>query len=540
VSGLLNRPRTWVVIGLTAVATFLLYELVWVWMVERVEVPPDQFLVRISLWGHDLPEGEVVAPDDSYKGVQREVLPEGRHFLNPLLWTYERHKVTAVPPGKCLVLTRKAGKEISADRLAKGEYLAGDDERGIVREVLLPGKHRINPYLYHAETHDAVEIKAHEVGVRTLKWGKDPAALRNWKNPYVVPAGYRGIQEKAVPPGTYYLNPYVESILPVDTRSHRVEFGDIVFPSRDGFTIQPHVLVSYKVRAEMAPEVYVTLSDEGRFHQRDTTDEEKKKNQILQKVVLPLIRGVVRVEGSKYDARDYISQQKVAGAPAALNNPRVRLQEELLKRVVPECEKMGIVIDAITLAELETSRELRQLADQISERERARVMREQNKKLVEKYTQEQEQKAKEALAEQKREVVVANTKLTVEQTNALRAKEVEESKLRQELKAAQARLDAARDQARAALTKGKAEAAVVTAQNEAKVADLKTAVAGFPSPDTFAQYHVLTRLAPSLAEIFASDTSDFAKLFSAYMTPGDKPLAARPAPSGKSVAKPGR
>src|SRR5437660_529908 len=52
------------------------------------------------------------------------------------------------------------------------------------------------------------------------------------------------------------------------------------------------------------------LCDHGKLPQGDRTAEEQKKNPILQKFVLPLIRGWVRIEGSKYDARDYVSQQK--------------------------------------------------------------------------------------------------------------------------------------------------------------------------------------------------------------------------------------
>ena len=100
--------------------------------------------------------------------------------------------------------------------------------------------------------------------------------------------------------------------------------------------------------------------------------------------------------------------------------------------------------------------------------------------------------------------------------------ETEKAKLENELKAAQARLDAAKEQAKAIETRGKAEAAIITAQNEAEVAGLAKAVAGFTSPEQFAQYHVLSKLAPALSEIFASDTSEFAKVFSTYMSPAAK------------------
>jgi hypothetical protein len=89
---------------------------------------------------------------------------------------------------------------------------------------------------------------------------------------------------------------------------------------------------------------------------------------------------------------------------------------------------------------------------------------------------------------------------------------------------AQVQLEAAHDQASATLAKGQAEAAVISLKNEAEVAGLRTAVQGFTSAEYFAQYHILQKLAPALTEIFASDDSDFARLFAGYMS---RPTAAQ-------------
>src|SRR5262249_27235457 len=117
-----------------------------------------------------------------------------------------------------------------------------------------------------------------------------------------------------------------------------------------------------------------------------------------------------------------------------------------------------------------------------------------------------------------REKVEANTRLVTTKTDAQRNKQVEESKLRQELENAQIRLEAAKAKSVGIIAKGKAEAGGINFQNEAEVAGLRKAVQGFASVATSAKYHVLTRLAPSLREIFASDESEFAKIFSGYMT----------------------
>ena len=103
-----RKGAVWV--SAAAVIGLLLLYQFWHWEVERIEVPPASSWCAIHRWGKDLGPDQIVAPDDSYKGVMEEPLPEGRHFLNPLLWSYEVHDMVTVKPGKCLVLTRKAGQ----------------------------------------------------------------------------------------------------------------------------------------------------------------------------------------------------------------------------------------------------------------------------------------------------------------------------------------------------------------------------------------------------------------------------------------------
>src|SRR5262249_51801371 len=162
-----------------------------------------------------------------------------------------------------------------------------------VREVKLPGSYRLNPYAYRWDVVDAIEIGPDQVGVRILKVGRDPRELPvdPKRARYVVPEDYRGVQEAVVRNGTYYLNPYVETITPVEVRSHRAELLDIEFPSRDGFNLKPQVLVEYQVQREKAPEVLVRLTDEGILHQADSTPQQQEQNEILAKVILPHIRG---------------------------------------------------------------------------------------------------------------------------------------------------------------------------------------------------------------------------------------------------------
>jgi hypothetical protein len=521
-----SQPRFLITLA-AAIVGLVLVQQIWQWEVERVEVEKGNYLVRIHRWGTDLPEGDILAPNDDYKGVLLEVSQEGRYFLNPIFWAYETRPLVNVPAGKCLILTRKYGKEIDKERLDRGDILAREGERGIVAEPLTPGSYRLNPYAYSWEMVDQVKIGPDQVGVRTLKVGMDPLALPvNAERPrYVVPDGYRGVQQTFVRNGDYYINPYQETITPVEVRSHRAEFSDIQFPSRDGFILEPHVMVEYQVERAKAPEVLVRLTDEGKLHQADATPEEQEHNEILQKVILPHIRGYARIEGSNFDARDFILATAQA-ANTKSSNTREKLQQGLLAKVGPRCKELGIEIRAVLLGEMKPPDDL---ADQISQRDLARVKQEQNKSLMGQYKEQQKLASIEATKEQNKAKVEAGTRLLVMKTQVALLKEVEELKLKQELQNAQIKLSAAKARADAILMKGKAESTVIQAQNEAEVAGLKKAAQGFVNVQNFAQYQMLKQIAPALREIFASDESEFGRLFSGYMTPVPQtPPAANP------------
>jgi regulator of protease activity HflC (stomatin/prohibitin superfamily) len=516
-------------VAVIAVLGLLILYQFWQWEVERVEVAPGKYLVLIHRWGKDLEHDQIVAPDDSYKGVMEVAIPEGRYFYNPLFWSYEVHNLVTVPSGKCLVLTRKAGKSPSPERLAAGEILAGEGERGIVAEVLTPGSYRLNPYVYEWTEEPAVDIAVHQVGVRTLKIGKDSRNLpvQPGHGRYVVPAGFRGVQQAPVPNGTYYINPFVETVIPVDLRSHRVVLSDIQFPSRDGFILKPHVVVEYAVERDRAPELFVRLSDEGKLHQEDGTKEQQKQNEILQKVILPHIRGYARITGSNMDAKDFIVTTSSAGDEPQVNNREV-LQRTLLEKVKPQCEELGIDIRAVTIADLDLPPEL---TEQISMRDLARKQLEKNKELIEQHKSKQKLAAAEALTQQTTEKVAAETRLLQAKTQA--AQKIANTKLTldNDLKNAQLKLEAAKEQAKAILAKGKVEADVITMQNEAKVAGLRRAVESFTSAQSYAQFQIMSKLGPALSEIFASDESNFAKLFATYLTPlTNNPAKASAAP----------
>src|SRR5207248_9776206 len=122
-------------------------------------------------------------------------------------------------------------------------------------------------------------------------------------------------------------------------------------PSRDGFILKPHVMVEYHVQRAKAPEVLVRLTDEGKLHQNDITPQDQEQNEILQKVILPHIRGYARIEGSNFNARDFILAAQDAAADEK-SNTRERLQKSLLAKVRPRCQELGIELRAVLLGEM--------------------------------------------------------------------------------------------------------------------------------------------------------------------------------------------
>jgi hypothetical protein len=400
-----------------------------------------------------------------------------------------------------------------------------------------------------------VEITKGQRGVRILKVGKLPPQV-DGVEVYTVEDGMKGVQKTAVPPGTYFINPYVEELYPVDIRSATVEFTDISFPSSDGYMLNPHVMVKYQVEADKVPNLLVKLSDEGKLNQKFSTTQEQATNQILQVVILPAIRGYVRIEGSKFKARDFIAKPNdperlhrvttlvtdlwSAGSlplpttptllglpgtylsstdlePVSTTNARQELQTALRAKVPEEVRDMGIIVEEIAMDRIDPEGELALLAQQITEREQARLKREQNSSTIEQYRADQKLEASKVLKDREMQVVAANTKFEQAKIKAEQRKEVEQKKLEQDLAIAQIDLEGAKEKAKAVLLQGQADADVIDLENKAEVQGLKTAVESFPTVEAFAQYHVISKLAPALSEIFASDSSDFARLFASYM-----------------------
>ena len=82
---------------------------VFLWFFCRIEPGSGEIAVLIHKTGDDLPPGAIIATDPQQKGIQFNVLSEGRYFRDPYAWGWKIARITDIPAGKLGVLTRLYG-----------------------------------------------------------------------------------------------------------------------------------------------------------------------------------------------------------------------------------------------------------------------------------------------------------------------------------------------------------------------------------------------------------------------------------------------
>ena len=169
---------------------------VWEWGFCRFYVGPDQLaVITATMTGDPLPPGQILAKPGQ-RGILEDVLGEGRHFRNPWLYDWEIRPVVTIPPGKVGIVTAKVGAD-----LPEGEFLAERGQKGIWRNVLGPGKYRLNPAGYQVDIVDAISIPIGYDGVVTSLSGKQTPPNE------FAQAGEKGVRRDVLQPGLYFVNP---------------------------------------------------------------------------------------------------------------------------------------------------------------------------------------------------------------------------------------------------------------------------------------------------------------------------------------------
>jgi regulator of protease activity HflC (stomatin/prohibitin superfamily) len=116
--------------------------LYWSWEIgPQKDIPADKIGVVVTLAGDDLPPGKVLA-EPGQKGIQHAIKKPGRYAYNWYAEQIEDHDPIRIPPGFRGVMTLLAGDEPKDPNVV----LVRKGERGVQKETLPPGLHYLNPY----------------------------------------------------------------------------------------------------------------------------------------------------------------------------------------------------------------------------------------------------------------------------------------------------------------------------------------------------------------------------------------------------------
>ncbi|MHC4713449.1 MAG: SPFH domain-containing protein [Planctomycetota bacterium] len=488
---------------------------VWVWFGWRIPVGKGQFVPLLRKTGGDI-TNEMILVGPEFKGPQFEILKEGRHFKNPYNWWWPGPiDATIIPTGKVGIVVRKYGKP-----LAEGQVVAeADDEKGILKATLLPGRHYLNTWAYDVKMVDMVKVEPGHMGVVTLLVGEtapDP-------NVFVVAEGKRGTQPTLLGPGTHpaHSNIFVHKVTPVDTRFQKFEMADkdaVFFLSVDGFDITVEGTIEWAPDKQSLPELFVKYVD------LQDIDESGGINSVAYKYVLQIARSLIRLEGGRHKAVEYMT-----------GDTRIAVQDEVEKRLRESCQQEGIIIRSFVIRAAEPPTRIREQYErrEIARREVERFQKEIEMEIGTVVTEDGKPKVdpdgkpirrggrlEKVLQEREKDRQTRFGKVRgLAAENIRKAEEyskVELTRADKMVTVAEINLEAAQDKAAAIRETGFAEAEVIVMQNQAEAEGVKARISAFGSGEKYAEYLLSIRLSPAVTRILSNTDGPFAELFQRF------------------------
>ncbi|MGH7171848.1 MAG: SPFH domain-containing protein [Gemmataceae bacterium] len=317
------RRYRWLPAAGLALLMLLLLSLM-LWKVFFHYVPPGKMLVIISKNGTEVSDGRVLAREGE-KGIQEKVLGEGWHYVTPVAYTTEQHPNVTIRPGHVGIVTALGG-----DLPAGGRVLAEkESEKGIRRDVLLPGSYRLNPYGFKVEEAEAVRVEPGKIGVMRRLLGTD-GPDRFAHNPEE-----KGILREVLQPGTYYVNTKEFEVIPCEVGIYQTTYRydpvaqkstAISFPARDGNTISMDCTVEWEVKPADWPDLVAAYGDLT-VVERNVVDQHARK--------------ISRDRGFNYGAQDFLEGEK-----------REKFQTDFTDELKMVCQENKVVVHSAFIREM--------------------------------------------------------------------------------------------------------------------------------------------------------------------------------------------
>lgn len=231
------------------------------------------------------------------RGPQKDILLPGTYYINPLMFKVIPESAKEVRPGEVAVIVSNVGKDPT-------EEIRQTMARKIRERLEREEQEQITIAAEKLDKVDGDDTSIDEIKAELISG--DPADKRldgGAHEAYVVPEGFRGIQEIVVGPGRYYLNTLATTPIVIPTTNMTVEwtaekvessFDPFAVISKDGFTMQLEVRVVFRVKPEDAPFMVAKIGN---------TDK------LVQNVMHPLIDSIFRNQASESSAMAYLQNR---------------------------------------------------------------------------------------------------------------------------------------------------------------------------------------------------------------------------------------
>jgi uncharacterized membrane protein YqiK len=258
--------------------------------------PRDYVATQIE--GHDnFTDSNEFIRRGGQRGPQKDILLPGTYYINPLLFKVIPEKASEVKPGEVAVIVSNVGKDPTEDTRRQMANKVRERMEREEKQHVTEAAARLDKLADEDRSKAEIEedLMMTDPADRRLDEGAHEA--------YVVPEGFRGIQESVVGPGRYYVNTLAVTPIIIPTTNQTVEwtagdtsntFDPFEVISKDGFTMQLEVRVVFRVKPEDAPFMVAKIGGIER---------------LIQNVMHPLIDSIFRNQASESSAMAYLQNR---------------------------------------------------------------------------------------------------------------------------------------------------------------------------------------------------------------------------------------